>query len=80
MDIYVVLGISRFKIYCGVDVALIAEKLYCFSGGGRREGEREREREGGKEGEGEEGRERGRGRGREGMEEDGRREGELIYM
>ena len=60
------LGISRFKmviIYCGVDVAFVAEKLYCFSGGGReggREGEREgMEEDGRREGEGEERRQGG---------------------
>ena len=63
------LGISRFKmviIYCGVDVAFVAEKLYCFSGGGR-EGEREGGgRDGGKEvGNGRRWKERGRGRGGE---------------
>ena len=61
------LGISRFKmviIYCGVDVAFVAEKLYCFSGGGGREGGRERGRKGG-------GREGGR---REGMEGERERE------
>ena len=55
------LGISRFKmviIYCGVDVAFVAEKLYCFSGGGREGG---REEGGRREGMEEDGRREGEG-------------------